>query len=144
MTYPAGEALILTQLRSVTGFASTNTARADWSLLNSGASDHYGIVKPGAFAEDPDNNFGWINRTVIQVWQYYKDDGTSATSLEAHVHNVKDYFTKKRKLGSTITDSRVIGGGEMQEMWNKDGGLVWLSQDVTIEWKEQEIVTYTD
>jgi len=131
-------------LQSVTGFTSANTARADWGLLNSGKSAHYGIVKPGTFAEDPENNFSWTNRTIVQIWQRYKDDGTSATNLETHVHNVKDYFTKKRRLGTTITDSRVVGGSEMQEQWTKDGALVWLRQDVTIEWKEQENVTYSE
>lgn len=142
--YPDGEALVLTQLRSVTGFTSANTDRANWSLLNSGASDHYGIIKPGTFDEDPANNFGWNNRTIIQIWQRYVDDGTSATNLEAHVKNVKRRFVQYRKLGGTIEDSRVVGGSEMVERWNKDGALVWLSQDVVIEWKEQEIETYAE
>jgi len=144
MTYPAGEALILTQLQSVTGFTSTNTARAKWGLLNSGKSDHYAIVKPGTFNEDTENNFGWVNRTIIQVWQRYVDDGTTATNLEGYVNAVKQRFMLYRKLGGSVMDSRVIGGSEMQERWNKDGGLVWLSQDVIIEWKEQEIVTYAE
>lgn len=144
MTYPAGEALILTQLRTITGFTAANTSRANWGILNSGNAAYYAIVKPGVFEEDPENNFSWIYRTIVQVWQFYKDDSTTATDLQDNVHKVKDHFTKKRRLGSTITDSRVIGGAEMQEQWNKDGGLVWLSQEVIIEWKEQEIVTYTD
>jgi hypothetical protein len=147
MTYPAGEALILSELRTITGFDSSNTSRANWGILNSGAASYYAVVKPGPFTEDPGNNFHWIYTTVIQVWQFYKDDGTTATELEASVQKVKEHFTKARRLGgsvATITDSRVIGGGEMQEQWNKDGGLVWLSQDVVIEWKEQEIVTYNE
>lgn len=145
MSYATGEGLILTQLQSVTGFTSANTTRASWQLLNSGNSDHYAIIKPGTFREDPENNFCWINQTVVQIWQFYQDDGTSATNLEAHVQNVRDRFTKYRKLGSSaIVDSRVIGGSEMQERWNKDGALVWLSQDLIIEWREQEIVTYAE
>jgi hypothetical protein len=145
MTYPAGEALVLTQLQNVTGFSAANTARASWQLLNGGASDHYAIIKPGIFSEDTDNNFVWVNRTIVQVWQLYMDDGTSSTSLQGYVNAVKDRFTKYRKLGSTaIIDSRVVGGSEMQERWNKDGALVWLSQDVILEWKEQEIVTYAE
>lgn len=145
MSYASGEALVLTQLQSVTGFGSANTARASWQLLNSGASDHYAIVKPGTFDEDVNENFAWINRTVIQVWQFYQDDGTSSTNLQGYVAAVKDRFTKYRKLGSTaIMDSRVVGGSEMQERWSKDGALVWLSQDVIIEWREQEIVAYAE
>lgn len=144
MTYPSGEALVLTQLQSVTGFTSANTARASWQLLNSGASDHYAIIKPGKFAEDPDNNFCWIYQTTIQVWQFYQDDGTSNTNLQGYVNAVKDRFTKYRKLGGGVIDSRVVGGSDMQERWSKDGALVWLSQDVIIEWKEQEIVTYAE
>ena len=144
MTYPSGEALVLTQLQSVTGFTSANTARASWQLLNSGASDHYAIIKPGTFSEDPDNNFTWINRTIIQVWQFYQDDGTSSTNLQGYVNAVKERFTKYRKLGGSVIDSRVVSGSELQERWSKDGALVWLSQDVIIEWKEQEIVTYAE
>lgn len=145
MSYPSGEAAALTQLQQVTGFSAANTARASWQILNSGASDHYGIIKPGVFAEDPENVFNWINRTIIQVWQLYQDDGSSATNLEGYVAAVKERFTQYRRLGSSaIVDSRVVGGGEMTERWSKDGALVWLSQDVIIEWMEQEIVAYAE
>lgn len=147
MSYPLGEALVLTQCQAVTGFSSTNTAQANWTVLNSGLSDHYIIVKPGKFNEDPVDNLSWIYQTIIQVWQWYTDDGTTATNLEGYVQAVKDRFTKYRKLVDAtgkITDSRPIGGSEMQEMWKKDGGLAWLKQDVIIEWREQDIVTYAE
>ena len=113
MTYPAGEALILEQLKYVEGFNYVNICRTNWKKLNSGDSDHYAIVKPGAFAEDPTNNMSWINHTIIQVWQWYTDEDTTQSNLEKYVDAVKQRFTLYRKLGDTtgkIADSRVTGG----------------------------------
>jgi hypothetical protein len=146
MSYPAGETLLLAQLRSATGFAADNTDRGSWMLLNSGNSDHYAIIKPGVTKEDA-NNMCWVHTADVQVWQWYTDDGTSATNLETWVQNIKSRLTLYRLLGDTtgaIMDSRVTGTEPIQERWKKDGGLVWLSQTINVEWKEQEIVTYAE
>ena len=147
--YAAGEALALTALQSVTGFSSTNTSRGKWGLLNSGLSDHYGVLKPGEFERSQGSMSMNIStfRTVIQIWQRYKDDGDSLTSLEAHVDNVLTYFDTKRKLGDgtgTIVDAFIAEAREVQEMWNKDGALFWLKQDVILTWQEHDVVTYAE
>ena len=149
MSYSAGEALILTQVQATTGFASTNTSRGKWGLLNKGVSDHYAIIKPGEFTREQiamsANEAKY--KTVIQVWQRYKDDGDSMTNLETHVANIiakLDQYRKVADTTGTIVDSFVSGGGEMQEMWNKDGGLSWLKQDVTVTWLEHTTVTYAE
>ena len=147
MTYPAGEALVLTQLQSVTGFTAQNVSRMNWKLLNGGYSDHYAIVKPGTISEDGVVNFGWINQTIVQVWQRYKDESTSQINLEGYVDAVKQRFMSYRKLGDTtgkVYDSRVRETREMQEQWKKGGGLAWLTQEVVIEWREQEIISYAE
>lgn len=150
--YPDGEALIFTKLRSVTGFTGAtstteNTSRGKWGLLNSGNSDHYAIVKPGEFERTQGamsmniSNF----HTVIQVWQRYTDDGTSLTNLETHVKNIINYFDQWRKVADTtgtIVDAFITNGSEALEMWNKDGGLSWLRQDLTILWQEHDTVSY--
>jgi len=149
MSYSAGEALILTQLQAVTGFSSTNTSRGKWGLLNKGVSNHYGIIKPGAFTREQSamgaNATLWT--TIIQVWQRYKDDGDTMTDLETHVANIITRFDQYRKAADTtgtIIDVLINAGGEMQEMWNKDGGLSWLKQDITVTWLEHNNVTYAE
>jgi hypothetical protein len=149
--YSDGEALILTKLQSVTGFTNTtdkiNTSRGKWGILNSGANDHYGIIKPGAFTRTQgamSMNISYFD-TVIQVWQRYVDDGTSLTNLEGHVKNIINYFDIWRKAGDTtgtIVDVFISGGGEVTEQWNKDGGLSWLKQDLTVTWQEHDNVSY--
>ncbi len=149
--YSDGEQLILTKLRSVTGFTNVtdkiNTSRGKWGILNSGASDHYGIIKPGAFERTQGAmamNISYF-QTVIQVWQRYKDDGDSLTDLEGHVKNIINYFDIWRKVADTtgtIVDAFITGGGEVNEKWNKDGGLSWLEQDLTVTWQEHDSVSY--
>lgn len=147
MAYPDGEALILTKLQSVTGFASTNTSRGKWDLLNSGISDHYGIMKPGEFDRMQGAMAMNIStfQTVIQVWQRYKDDGDSLTNLETHIKNIITYFDQWRKVADTtgtIVDAFIARGSEVTEQWNKDGGLSWLKQDLILIWQEHDVVTY--
>ena len=149
MSYSAGEALILTQLQAVSSFSSTNTSRGKWGLLNTGKSDHYGIIKPGAFEREQGamsmNQTTW--QTIIQIWQRYKDDGDSMTNLETHIWNILARFDQYRKAADTtgtIVDVFANRGGEMQEMWNKDGGLSWLKQEITITWLEQDNITYAE
>ena len=147
--YSDGEALCLTVLQSATGFASTNTSRGKWGLLNSGISDHYGILKPGDFERAQGSMSMNIStfQTIVQIWQRYVDDGDSLTNLEGHVKNVMNYFDTKRKLGDatgTIVDAFIAAGREVSERWNKDGGLVWLSQDLIVTWQEHDTVTYAE
>ena len=149
MSYAAGETLALTVLQSVTGFASTNTSRGKWGILNSGASDHYGILKPGAFERTQGAMSMNIStfQTIVQVWQRYKDDGDTLTSLEAHVDNILAAFDAKRKIGDTtgtIVDAFMGEGREVTERWAKDGALAWLSQDLVLTWQEHNNVTYSE
>lgn len=148
--YPEGEALVLTTLQGATGFSSTNTSRGKWgALLNSGLSDHYGILKPGSFSRSQvamSANES-VFQTVIQVWQRYVDDGDSLTNLEGHVKNVITRFDAYRKVGDTtgtITDATITDGREVEEQWTKDGALVWLKQDLIVTWREYDSITYSE
>ncbi|MCC6271574.1 MAG: hypothetical protein IT190_09885 [Microbacteriaceae bacterium] len=83
--------------------------------------------------------------TVIQVWQRYKDDGDTLTTLEANVKAILNRFDQYRKLADTtgkITDAFIGDGREVEEMWTKDGGLSWLKQDLVVRWQEHDEVTY--
>ena len=147
MAYPEIEALALTTAQNVTGFSSTNTARGKWGLLNSGISDHYLILKPGEFERMQgamSMNISML-QTVLQIWQRYKDDGDSLTSLETHTKNIIAYFDTRRKLGDatgTVVDSFIGRGGEVTEQWTKDGGLSWLKQDLILTTQVHDVITY--
>lgn len=153
--YSSGEALVLTQLRAVSGFSAnadpngiSNTSRGDYSILNTGVSQVYGIIVPGESKIEQGTTTVFFNRwnTVIQIWQQYIDDGTTLTALEANVDLVIARFLAYRKLGDTsgiIQDSNPRTVGKPQEMWIRGGdGPAWLRQDVNIEWIEEQQVTY--
>ena len=150
MSYSAGEALVLTRLREVSGFNTTpaNTSRGNFGILNSGAAAFYGILAPGPYSSEWETPTvrRWYWSTIIRVYQRYVDDGTRMTDLETNVQNVIDYFLKYQYLGSptTILDAHPSSADQMQEIWSKDGGLSWLRWDVRIEWEEEQTVVYAE
>ena len=109
MTYTAGEALLLTVVQGCTGFGSTNASRANWLVLNSGKSDHYVILRPGPFGIEwiSPTNYVANYTTVVELWQRYKDDGSSQTSLYGHIANLMAGIMPKKKLGGSKTLSRI-------------------------------------
>ena len=146
MSYETGEALILTRVQACTGFTSTNTSRADWKLLNSGKSDHYAILKCGGVAAIEWQTLkSYIVRwkTSIEVWQRYKDDSSTATSLYGYVAAILAIMAYPH-LGSTIQDSDITEIGQTEEMWAESGGVSWLRQTLTLEWQESIMVSFTE
>ncbi len=147
--YSDGEALVLAQLRSVSGFSADNTSRGDWGILNSGKATAYGIVKPGTFSRAQgamSMNISTFD-TVIQVWQRYKNDGETLTTLEENVKNTLNRFDQYPQLADTtgtIVEAAIVEGREVEEMWTKDGGLNWLKQDLIVRWQEHDNVTYNE
>jgi len=147
MAYSDGEALVLTQLQAVSGFSANNTSRGNWRILNSGKDKCYAIVKPGSWKVSERSQIGTIWRTVIQVYQRYKDDSTSMTDLEGHYAAIKLRFDQYRKLGDTtgtISDSRPIEGSLVEDVKYGPDGPSWLRQEITIEWSEENHVTYAE
>lgn len=147
MSYSSGEALILTRVQACTGFSTTNAVRANWKLLNQGKSDHYAIVRPGPFRGEmiSPTVIMWRYTTVVELWQRYKDDATTQTSLYGYMAYLTTGLMPYRKLGdtgNTISDSIPRSTGQVQEMWTKRGGPSWLKWELTIEWQEEEQVTY--
>jgi len=150
MSYASGEALILTRLQTLSNFNDNNTSRGKWAVLNSGNSSVYGILREG-MSEHPQGtgkHFFEKHKTIIEVWQRYKDDGTTRTDLQARVEEVKAEFYARRLLGSansTIQDSKPARTGEPAEMWKEGGnGPAWMMQEVTIEWTEEVSVTFAE
>lgn len=150
MSYPAGEALILTALRNIAGsvWTSNNSSRGNWKILNSGKSSYYAVLKPGSFVTEFISISQTVTlwRTIIEVWQRYTTDGTSLENIEALSNGIIQRFNALKQLGdttSTIQDSQCAGGGEIEERWKKGAdGPFWLKQNIIIEWKEEANVTF--
>ena len=145
MTY--GEALILTQVQAVSGLGTTNTSRGKFGILNTGNAAAYAILRPGpfenAFVAPKCVHTDWT--TVIEVWQRYKDDGTTLTNLEANVQAILTRLNLYRHMADTtnsILDATAKIGGDVLEMMSQDGGgPLWLKQEVIVAWKEESIIT---
>ena len=152
MSYPTGEGYVLTKLQAIAGGAwtATNTSRGKWGILDSGKADHYAILKEGAggsAAFISGSTKERTYRTVVQVWQSYTDDGTSATNLQAYGEAIRNQFDAYRKLGDTsgtIIDAECDEWSEVQEMWVRGGGLRWLRQDFIVRWREQVSITFAE
>lgn len=148
MSYSSGDALILSLVRTCSGFTSANTASANWKILNQGKSDYYAITRPGPFRGDmiSPTVIVWKYTTVIELWQRYKDDATTQTNLYGHMDALKSGLMKKPRLGdtgNTIEDSIPRSSGQVTEMWTKRGGPSWLKWELTLEWQEEETITYS-
>ena len=151
MSYPSGEALILTRLRAITGsvWTATNTSRGNWLMLNTGVSDHYAVLKMGAGTNDGMSFSATLRSytTVIEVWQSYQDDGSSYTNMLGYWEAILDMFDQYRKLGDTtgtVQDARCTRWDEIEERWTAGGGPRWLKQQFYIEWQEENTVTYAE
>lgn len=149
MSESAGLTLIETQVKAVTGFSASNVSIMNWRVLNSGASNHYAIIRPGQVVRTgltftvKDNDY----KTIVEVWQQYTDDGTTGTNLLGYVDAITSRLDQYRKIADTtktIRDMNVVEYGEVKEQWTKDGGLAWLSRDIVIQWQEEETVTYAE
>jgi len=146
MSYTACEALLLVVVQNCTEFASTNTARANWKVLNSGASNHYAILRLD------DSEIDWLSpnmyrvrwRTVIELWQRYTNDVDTKTNLYARLNNLIDGIQPFARLGDTenfVQDASVRGIGNPQEMWGQGKkGPAWLMIELRVEWHEEATV----
>lgn len=149
MGYSEGEALILTQVQAVSGFAAStgNTSRGKYGILNQGRSSVYAILHPGpfevAFVAPKTVHTDWT--TIVEIWQRYKDDGSSLTDLEANVQLLLTRLNLYRHMADTtggILDAMATVGGDILEMTAEGGkGPIWLKQEVTVAWKEESAIS---
>lgn len=148
MSYADGEAKVLTLLQGMDDFDRRNSARGNWKPLNSGASDHYAIVKPGPFAVAPETLGGGTSvttwRTLVEVWQRWVDDGPTVVALEALVGAVIAHLERYPSLDGAALFAWVAGGGEMQQRWLKEGGPMWAVQEVYVDWQEERFVAVAE
>jgi hypothetical protein len=142
MSYSDGEVLILGLLRNMAQFDTRNSGRARWGMLNSGAAAQYAILRAGPFENDYQGlgreqvRTSW--RTIIELWQRYKDDGTSATDLQELMAAVIEYVEQYPDLGDAAIYAEPRTCGDMQEVWRTGGdGPSWLKWEVNIDWQEE-------
>ena len=148
MSYGSGEAAILELLRDMTAFDAANTSRADWKPLNSGASDHYAVLRPGEWY----NSIEAIGhgaavttwRTVVEVWQRWLDDSPTALALQDLTTAVIEHIEAYPSLDGAVALAWVAGGGDMQERWLRSGGPAWAVWEVYIDWQEERFITVTE
>ena len=147
MAYTDGEAAILARIRAHGDYGTTNTDANDWKLLNTGNKAYYAILKPDSEPAELENItfsayvIAW--RTIVEVWQRYKDDGTTATSLFGNVQKIIAQMQSYKTLGLfSVQNSAITGITAPSYRWDKDGGPAWLVQELTITWLEEVTVTY--
>lgn len=145
MSYSDGEALILGLLRDMAQFDATNSSRAKWGILNSGAAAQYAVLRPGPWQTDYQGlgregaRTTWT--TVIELFQRYKDDGASALELQELMAAVVEYLEQYETLGDAAIYAEPQSGGAMLEVWNKDGGIGWLKWEVNLVWQEERDIS---
>jgi len=145
-------------MSQATGWTTTGqVSRSNWGILDSGVSDHYAILKPGAFRRARISLAGGAgaNMTVeeiftgiIEVWQLYTDETTTQANLESAMNNMMNRLDAYRKLADTtgaVRDAFSESGGEQREGWVKGGdGPVWIIQDITVSWTEEKTVALAE
>jgi hypothetical protein len=157
MNYVAVEKLLKTQIQAVTGFTNTtdkiNVIRGDkWTILNTGSSDHYAIIRKGEHSRQDDTmrikGTNW--RTVIEICQRITSEPheTIVDALLNYMDAITTRLDQYRKLADTnnlLLDSNVTGGGEAKAIWTNKGDLPsWLMVELYVDWSEQTNVTYAE
>lgn len=148
MSYSTGEAALLTVIRTISGFTAANTSRGKWGVLNQGKAAYYVILRNGGWSTEYSSftNLQTRYRTAVEVWQRYRDDGTTYTDLLGHVNDLKVGIEPERLFNGAagVIDATVREAGEPTEMWNKGGGPAWLKQEFIVEWLYELEVNFTD
>jgi len=147
MSYSDIEALVLTRLQGMTQFGTGNSSRGKWGILNSGNDDQYAVIRPGTRTRQKISPLNMVDtyQTIIELWQRYKDDGTTMTDLEALVDAVTAEFDKYRQGGSAtglVQKMRIPEVREMLQIGPPDGPD-WLRIDVVVVTDEENAITYS-
>ena len=151
--YKAGEARILALVQGLTNFDTNNATIGDWTVLNQGKSDRYAVLKPGDHGEPERHTmtrylFPWV--TIIEVWQLWKielSDEDNLQLLEDRVQEVIDglqVYRKTNDSGNTVLDAEIGRIGLVTEVFNQDGGMEWLQQEVGFEWTEESAPAFAE
>lgn len=147
MSYPDGEALILTALQLHANYSSNNTSRGDWKILNSGNDARYVVLRMGIGNNAPHAMSSVLTTWTTQLMLYrsYTDDGTTAIALQGDMQTVLEHMEQYESLGdaeNTVVDAQITNISEMQEVQMFENGPVYLRTIIDMVWQEQRNVTY--
>lgn len=147
MSYDTIEGLWLTRLLAMSQFNTDNTSRGKWGILNRGYNNQYAILKPGEHTREmisfQTQETNW--QTIIQLWQRYKDDGTSVTDLQALVDAVLselDTYPHIGDTGNTVVEGRITTVREMIQ--TPADAPAWLYVELIGQAYEQEAITFAE
>lgn len=150
MSYLRGEAKIQALIQSIPVFGPATVSRKNWGLMNRGTAASYAVVRRGSFTRlySGTNLVITTWQTICEVWQRYKDETQTADDLDARCQDVIDKIDIYRLLddeNDEVVDAKVARGDEPREVWLKGGaGPAWLMATLTIEWKEEQEVTFAE
>lgn len=146
MSYNTGEAALLTRIIALSDYSADNAVRNNWKVLSSGASDHYAILKPFSMALEWHSFSAYTVRwrTVVEIWERYTLDGTTQSNLATYASAILGVLSYPHLGEASILDANIVEFREPQEMWSKDGGVVWLKWDIIVEWSEQTEVSFAE
>lgn len=151
--YKAGEARILALIQGLSTFNDDNATIGDWTVLNLGKSDRYAILKPGDHGEPERHTmtrylFPWI--TIIEVWHRWDVNSSDAVNLQALEDRVQAIinrlqpYRKTNDSGNTVLDAKIERLGLVNEIFNQDGGMEWLQQEVAFGWDEESAPAFAE
>jgi hypothetical protein len=159
MTYAQGEADIATRIKTLAAWDDNNclstandSTAASVSLHNSGVSDKYCLLRPGAFDSvhhGSDNSFAvHIWQTVIEIAVSFVDStGTprapekALAELRQDIMNTLD--ARFKAGGSTVSYGKVIRGSEIEQDTVANIGE-FIFQELIYQWEEESDYTQSD
>lgn len=141
------EALWLARVRAISGYDENNTSRAKWGILNNGMSDTYVIIKPGTRERQMVAYTMRLetSQTVIEVWQKYRDDGDTVTTLQTAVDELLaglDPYPRLGGLGSTVRKGEIIAVREAMQV--PADAPKWLKIDLIGQTDEESTISYQE
>jgi len=147
--YKDGEALWLTKIQGMSQFDIKNSSRGKWNQRYTGSSDHYAVLKPGAWERTKISPITRLDRyqTIIQIWQRYKEHGNSIILLETLVDATLAELDTHRQMGDagdSIIQANVVAVREMQEVFETPNSQtpIWLYVELVGEWHEEVEISY--
>ena len=148
MSYDTIEGLWLTRLQAMSQFTSANSARGKWGIRNTGKSAQYAILLPGEHGPREMISFNsrqnqW--RTIIQLWQRYKDDGDSLIDLEQLTDAVLTSLDAYPHIGdsaNTVFNAEIVNVGRFNQL--PLDAPAWLYVELVGEAIEQEKITFSE
>lgn len=144
MSYSAVEAKVLAVLKLHGSYNDNNASRGNWSILNSGRSDRYVVLRMGPAVNEQHTPVSALTtyQTELLVYRLYTEDGTSAVLLQGYVQEVIAHMEKYPTLQGTVTDAQITNISAMEQIAMVANGPQWLRTTITLQWQEEREIDY--